>query len=411
MSKIRVKNFGPIKEGFNENDGFLDIKKVTVFIGNQGTGKSTVAKLISTCKWLEKAFNRGDINKERLSIGSFQSHCNYQGLKNYFIEKCTELGYEGNALQIEYDEHKGNPIAFSISNGKYLVPKLMYVPAERNFLSVVDNAFDVKGLPYPLLTFAEEFRKAQSESEAEVSLPINGYNYKYDEAEDKSYIIGDGHSVNMLEASSGLQSAVPLYLVSRNLSLLIDITEGFQIENLSANQLIRRNNEIATAAIDNKLSDEERRNRIEKIRKKYRNTSFINIVEEPEQNLFPDSQRHILNSLLDFANRQEANELLMTTHSPYIINYLSIAIQGKHLLDKIDASPNKDKLLPRLNAIVPIEACVAADDVAVYQFQNDGSICRLGSYEGIPSDKNYLNQSLAEGNHLFDALLELEEEL
>ena len=48
MSKIRIKNFGPIKEGYQENDGWLDVKKVTVFIGNQGSGKSTVAKLVST---------------------------------------------------------------------------------------------------------------------------------------------------------------------------------------------------------------------------------------------------------------------------------------------------------------------------------------------------------------------------
>jgi ABC-type glutathione transport system ATPase component len=50
MSKIKIKNFGPIQEGYNENNGWIDISKVTVFIGNQGSGKSTVAKLISTFK-------------------------------------------------------------------------------------------------------------------------------------------------------------------------------------------------------------------------------------------------------------------------------------------------------------------------------------------------------------------------
>ena len=53
MSKIKIKNFGPIKEGCLENDGWIEIKKVTVFIGNQGSGKSTIAKLISTFTWIE----------------------------------------------------------------------------------------------------------------------------------------------------------------------------------------------------------------------------------------------------------------------------------------------------------------------------------------------------------------------
>ncbi len=42
MSRIKIKNFGPIK-GHQHNDGWIDLKKVTVFVGNQGSGKSTVA--------------------------------------------------------------------------------------------------------------------------------------------------------------------------------------------------------------------------------------------------------------------------------------------------------------------------------------------------------------------------------
>ena len=65
MSKIRIKNFGPIKEGFQENNGWIDIKKVTLFIGNQGSGKSTVAKLISTFTWLEKSLYNQNSKKNR----------------------------------------------------------------------------------------------------------------------------------------------------------------------------------------------------------------------------------------------------------------------------------------------------------------------------------------------------------
>jgi hypothetical protein len=142
---------------------------------------------------------------------------------------------------------------------------------------------------------------------------------------------------------------------------------------------------------------------------RFNKTAFINIVEEPEQNLFPLSQWDILKSLLAFNSQGSHNRLVLTTHSPYIVNYLSLAIQGKHLQQRI-VEGKRDELLPRLNAIVPLQALLNADDVAIYQCnERDGSITRLPCFEGIPSDQNLLNDWLRTGNTLFDQLLELEE--
>src|ERR1044072_6060335 len=88
MSKIRVRNFGPIKEGLLDNQGWVDLKKVSVFIGNQGSGKSTLAKLISTFSWMEKALTRGDYNiKDFTSYNRFRkNYCAYHRLENYFFD-------------------------------------------------------------------------------------------------------------------------------------------------------------------------------------------------------------------------------------------------------------------------------------------------------------------------------------
>ena len=102
----------------------------------------------------------------------------------------------------------------------------------------------------------------------------------------------------------------------------------------------------------------------------------------------------------------------MTTHSPYIINYLSIAIQGEYLESKIKKSSQRDKLLSNLYNLIPQESLISADEGVVYQLdEKDGSIIKLETIEGIPSDKNYLNQTLEESNLLFDSLLEIEQEL
>ena len=67
MAQIRLSDFGPIIKGYTENEGYIDFKKVTVFIGDQGMGKSTLAKLYSLFSWLEKAVYQGKLSEKELT--------------------------------------------------------------------------------------------------------------------------------------------------------------------------------------------------------------------------------------------------------------------------------------------------------------------------------------------------------
>lgn len=411
MIKIRIKNFGPIKEGYQAEDGWMEIKKVTLFIGNQASGKSTVAKLISILIWLEKSINRGDIKNGGITFHSFKEYFKYQGVFDYFHSD-TEIEYFGDKFSIRYNRKDDYPIIKELTNSNYIVPKIMYIPAERNTLSTISNVFNVTGMPDHLFTFAEELKKAQKELNGQIlELPINDYEYEYDEITDSSFVLGQEHKINLLKASSGLQSLIPLYLVSRNLAQLITKHDELLRKNMNADLSIRMNEEITSLMLDNTISEEDRNIKLKVIRSKYLGKCFINIVEEPEQNLFPTSQKLILYSLLKLNNQTKGNKLVMTTHSPYIINYLSIAIQGAYLMGKLKNSSNSTLLAERLNSIVPVASIVSVNDTVIYQLEANGSITRLPDSEGIPSDKNYLNQSIAEGNRLFDSLLEIEEEL
>ncbi|MGL5130916.1 MAG: hypothetical protein ACRC78_00240, partial [Planktothrix sp.] len=216
MSKIKVKNFGPVKSGFADNGDFIDIRKITVFIGNQGTGKSSIAKLISTLSWLEKSLYRGIITeKEVTNYNRFiNKYCNYQNLKNYFLSE-TEIEYRGKAYNFNFKENK-----FSIINNqpeKYLVPKIMYVPAERNFFSAVKQPEKIKGLPESLYTFWEELERSQQELLGSLTLPVGDVKLEFDRLNKISNIIGSDYKLKLSEASSGFQSFVPLFLVSRNI--------------------------------------------------------------------------------------------------------------------------------------------------------------------------------------------------
>ncbi len=410
--RISIRNFGPINEGLTENNGFIDINKVTVFIGNQGSGKSSVTKLISTMSWLEKALYRGEIKENYVtSYNRFiKEYCNYQNLKNYFRQG-TEIEYIGSVYSLKFRDGKLT-VSTTGTNG-YKVPKIMYVPAERNFLSAVDNPDKLKGLPKSLSTFWEEMQRSLRELSGAISLPIGNARFEYDRSNKIPRVVGKSYRLRLSEASSGFQSFVPLFIVSRNLALSIDKKHDTSRNELSAEDQRKLKTEIERILNNEKLSAELKEAALELLSSKYRNDSFLNIVEEIEQNLFPSSQKDILFNLLEYANQHEGNGLILTTHSPYIINYLTLSIQADALLKKIQRAggQRKQTLSERLQKVVPLQSCIPGREATFYQLTDEGSIMKLPDYEGLPTDDNYLNQFLKEGNNLFDELLEIEEDL
>ena len=424
MSQIKVKNFGPIKSGFVENNGFIDIRKITVFIGNQGTGKSSIAKLISALSWLEKQLYRGNLEtKDVKNYNRFvKTYCNYHNLKNYFLPE-TEIEYRGNAFNFSFQDGKLNidPIVealfvntLCIANNipkEYIVPKIMYIPAERNFFSVVKESEKVKGLPQSLSAFFEELERSQQELSESLTLPVGDVKLEFDQKNNTLNIIGSDYKLNISESSSGFQSFIPLFLVSRNIALSIGQNKDSSQNELSGEEQQRLKTEIERILSNDNLSEEVKKAALEVLSSKYKNECFLNVVEEIEQNLFPKSQKDVLYKLLEFANLTEGNTLILTTHSPYIINYLTLAIKGYNVLQKIIDLPNTDLLKEQLENIVPQASCVSGEDSIVYELTESGEIIKLSTYEGLPSDENYLNSFLAETNNLFDDLLEIEEQI
>ena len=405
MSKIKIKNFGPIKEGYQEDDGWFDIKKVTVFIGNQGSGKSTIAKLISTFTWIEKALYKQLVKKSEVTRKSkFENYyCEYQNLKNYFNHE-TEIQFEGIAYKFHYKN--GRLSIDEVKGHKYLVPKIMYVPAERNFVSAVSQPEKLKYLPKTLYTFLEEFERSKNELIDFLYLPINNLRFSHDNKKGISKIIGVDYDLPLYEASSGLQSSIPLFLVSKNLAEGIDRVSDNSISKVSLEEMQTLRIRILSLIRNEKLTEDIRNQAIELLSSVTKNDCFINVVEEPEQNLFPSSQRSILNSLLEFNSINEGNMLVMTTHSPYLINYLTLAVEANKLKSKVKT----EELASKLNKIVPLNSTLNGNDLVVYQLdEKNGQIVKLKSYKGLPSDENYLNIGLAESNDEFSKLLDIED--
>ena len=396
MSSIIIKNFGAIKM----HNAPIEIKKVTFFIGNQGSGKSTVAKLIATFMWIEKALVRGDYDKKWFKRKNRfkNTFLPYHRIENY-LKKDTFIQYEGEAYIITYEneflklEEK--------KNNNYSLPQIMYVPSERNFMAYVRSPKELKLSSEALKEFLTEFDNSK-EIVKNLSLPINKAMLDYDKLNDTLNLKGEDYKIKLTEASSGFQSFAPIYMVSNYLVNTIKKDSGIKV-SMSGDEISRFRKEIEQLYKDKYLNDELKRIAISVLSKKFNKTSFVNIVEEPEQNLFPTSQRDMLYSLLKINNEIADNKLIITTHSPYLVNYVSVAVEAGKLTQGVTAVKEK-----QLNKIVPISSVVNSDDLAIYQLNEKGSVELLESYEGIPSDENLLNNEIGRTNELFADLLDLQ---
>lgn len=419
MSKIRIKNFGPIKSGYPDNDGWIEIEKVTFFIGNQGSGKSTIAKLISTFTWLEKALTRGDFEIKDLEKKDVLSrYLKYHKIEDYFNYKkpsrikehdISEISYVGDSYSFTYHDRKMK--IEEVPGKDYFLPQIMYVPADRNFLSSIEDRKSQRVVSPALRELLDEIDKAQREMKEDIDLPINDAKLEYDRKTDTLLLKGEGYVLNLSHTSSGFQSFVPLFLTTRYLTGQVN-RQSENPEPMNSEELNRFRQGLADIYSNPTLTGDQRRIAISTLSSKFNKSAFINIVEEPEQNLFPISQWEMLKSLLEFNNSNKNNKLIVTTHSPYLLNYLSIAVEAGNLKGKIEDATNSNGLESKLAQIISLDATIKEKDLVIYELNEiNGTIQKLANTEGVPSDKNYLNAILRKGNSIFDSLLALEEEL
>ena len=405
MPRLLVKEFGPIR---NTTNTWIESKKGTVFCGPQGSGKSTLVKLISEFSWLEKALNRGDFKEKELSTYDRfrKKYCSFHNIQNYFRDE-TDIHYEGEYYSFHYENRK---LTLSRNDSKNFVrPQIIYIPAERNLLSALEGIEKVKKLPSSLSFLMNEYINALRSIEGSERLPLEGgYEVVYDKLNKVASLKGKDFKVRISESASGFQSLVPVILVSRYLQKQISKASVNQSRNQESFVEAERRDSIIRAILNDKsLDDETRMSLIRQLSSNTRNGRLVNIVEELEQNLYPSSQRNVLYELLGINNQIELNTLFLTTHSPYLINYLSVAMKAGALASLCE----EEDVLHRIDYIVPRKAWLGRNDLNIYEINELGEISSLEMPYGVPSDENYLNQALGSSNNDFEDLMELEEEI
>lgn len=349
MNRLIIRNIGPIK------DIDLDLNKINVFIGPQGSGKSTIAKIISFCSWLEKD---NAVTEQACSDGLIARLASFHHMEGYFSQD-SELLYEGDNIAFAYNwkegiddslserfanncmECKSEKEAILHADNKSVNPKVAYIPAERNFVSAVPSLRNYSDKDDNLQSFVNDWFEAKRHYTREAPMPIMslGLDYFYNQGVDADYLLQKGadNAIPLVSASSGYQSIVPLVVLLRWLS------SGIYAENKpfspAENERVRNLLTHLSA-----ISEEANAKIIERLRgflegRVYSHTQFI--IEEPEQNLFPRTQMELLYQLLSEINHGRGHRLVLTTHSPYILYALNNCILAHIVKDAMDEELSK----------------------------------------------------------------------
>ena len=391
--RLIVKSFGPVKD--------LDIifKKVTLFIGDQGTGKSCVAKLFSTFKWLENV-----LSQKKYKLSYFEQYnrfktmlCAYHRIDSFIDNGNPYVKFEGELYDFLYENGY-----FSVIDKKQEIKgisKVMYVPAERSIVSVAENKSKLlKELPDSSETFSDEFVNAKKYFQSGFNLPFEGLRFEYDNLNDIGWIQGTNYKVRLTNASSGIQSSLPMCIVSEFLSSKISNKEEIKLSKEEKDKLEKR---IAEIMQNEEYSDSIKDMMIRQLSYANRYNQLINIVEEPELNLFPRSQMEVLKSLVLNNASSNENMLVLTTHSPYSLAIINTMIMGA----KAYSNANEE-LRNQIESILPVKYQINDDNIAVYRLSSSDAIyCQsvINPNTGLVS-KNELDSASDDIMRVFNSL-------
>lgn len=432
MAHISIKNVGPIK------DVSFDLNKINVFMGPQSSGKSTIAKIVSYCSWYEKNIilhtsKRPDFFEELIS---------FHNLEESYFSSGSRIQYESELCKINFiwGDDKNSRVDVQLGNGKvFRNRKIMYIPAERNFVTL-PGLGKYNETRDNILSFMYEWFLAKKDLSAKnaFSMPIKGLgdvSFYYDKDADSDNVnIGNEKAIRLNHTSSGLRSCIPLLVVFNYIITniyntrrtqtpfeIVDIEEKLEIVKTEAEDTtedVRSSMAKLKAQVDemSKTIQLAKDLNMEEILPQNFNESLLGIqeqlanilglysdyyysqviIEEPELNLFPKTQQELIYymiSVLNSVNRE--HQLVITTHSPFILFAINNCMMGGLVGDKIPSN-ERDK-------IASFPAWIQPSDVSIYEI-HDGRIRYIQDEDGIIED-NYLNQAYKENSNEYLSML------
>jgi predicted ATPase len=430
MQKIIINNFGSIK--YAE----IEVKKILVLIGEQASGKSTIAKLIYFFKTIqEDLFSQiyRDKQNQSLDINSDilppiqQKFYNFFGPTNNLPDFEITFYYsfnENKFLKLSNDENKKMKISpidtfinekftilasdikfrlrqeyLNINKNRNIQPlikeeeKIKYAQQLYDLLNDLfqnkqrDLLFIVAGrsatVAYPSLF--EKYFSQSIEINLKQNISIDNYERSsktLDEILLEKFIekfvrVKDifkkfRNFEGLIESYSENNIKEKLYQVKNKIDKILK--GEYRIDDLGEKILFNKETE-EYIYLSNTSSGQQESIRIlqDIFLNILDNTKVLRILEEPEAHLFPLAQKQLIELLALMINQNNDNQLIITTHSPYVLTVFNNLLFANRVVEKNPSTQSE------VAQIIPQDSWLSAKDFSAYSLGN----------QSVSQDTNY----------------------
>ncbi len=400
--KLIIKNFGPIKSVD------LDLGKITVLIGEQATGKSTIAKVLAVCRYFSYIVNYAiEINKQDKFNDNeqFLNGLRNWGIDTYLTDK-SEITYKCPLYKFEFKNNLVTEYESVVGTNDY----------KKEFFETVTKITDESKSFKKLLNQLQSLKTDELKDLEDNNIEVFGYEWTPNEnfyrlnvkkVMDNPLFIPSERGIQSMSLGKDLLISDAL---QDELSKLSKIVRGFNIEmiieplsltykNQNGLGYIKKDNEDNFHTLHNGASGFQSTIPIVLAIRFYnefdkRKRTFI--IEEPEINLFPSTQKKLMAYFVKNVNKNK-HSFIIPTHSPYFLSAINdyLLAYKKGQLNEIETGK-----------IIHKDYWLNSDDISCYQLKNGKAESIIDTKSGLISD-NIIDDASDKMNDEFENLLDI----
>jgi predicted ATP-dependent endonuclease of OLD family len=427
MQKIIINNFGAIK--YAE----IEVKKILVLIGEQASGKSTIAKLIYFFKSLrDDLFSQiyQDTQRDNFDITSDLIFPIREKFYDFFGSTLHLPNFE---IKFYYSVENDKYLKLSLNRQRRLHADIQFLdPDFRTFAPVIKKLFQqglntndiYKELAYEqnriryaqrlskrlnelfqmyhedslfviagrnaTVSYSDLFEKllfadVSSRLEENSKKKFKGKQQTIDETlmlkfmekvdiiKGKFKKIGNGNFEGVIESYEDDENIKQkLYDIKKRID---EILKGeYRIDNWGEKIVFNKETE-EYVKLSNTSSGQQESIRIlqDIFLNILDNTKVLRILEEPEAHLFPIAQKQLIELLALMVNHNDDNQLIITTHSPYVLTVFNNLLFANRVVEKNPSTQSE------VAQIIPQDSWLSAKDFSAYSLGN----------QSVSEDSNY----------------------